>query len=219
VAIENARRERLLIEVAQGHNLREAAKRSGVSERTARRIVKDPVYNETLADLRKHLIEGLRDELLESSHEALSKMRELVHSEDERIAFMASKEILSHVLPARLQLDVGATSRHPSGLSDDDLNELFCRLGNSGMLREDQMETYRSYVEAISRAENDPDYPNVVPSGFMTAATEQTRLEAWRRSWCREKYPELPGLKLSMLRLVKSVLAEQPEHANVFPGD
>src|SRR5262249_39348414 len=158
----------------RGSSLRDAAAEANVSERSARRFAKDPTFLATLATLRRDLIEGLRDELLLSAREALEKMRALMGSTDERVVLIAAKEILNHALPAKLEVNMRPTDS-PRGLpSDDELDELLTRLGNSGLLREPgDQEAYQRYVEAMAEAEKDPAR-TIVPATFMPQSEERS---------------------------------------------
>jgi hypothetical protein len=95
--IDDTRREKVLHEALQCSTLREVARRSGVSERSVRRFVKEPQFRETLTQLRNQLRQELLDGLLAMGHEALDRMRTLLQSSDERVALMAAKENLCHV--------------------------------------------------------------------------------------------------------------------------
>jgi hypothetical protein len=154
------------------------------------------------------LIEGLRDELLSSAHEAMARLRELVRSDDQRVALGAAKEILAHVLPARISIDVAPASKG-SSLIEDDLHELFHRIGNSGLIREAaDLEVYTRYRAAFGEAEKDPRW-HIVPDGYMPDWEEDRRLAQWRR----REFPEVFSGWLPLLRLVRSLIAAHPELA------
>jgi hypothetical protein len=203
VAIDDIRREKVLAQVAQGATLRRAARATGISERSVRRFAAEPRFRQTLASLRSSVIEQIRDDLLESAHEALIKVRELVGSEDERVALAAAKTILDHVLPARLQIDTGGTTDKSKEFSEDDLHELLGCLGSSpDIANPADLETYRRYREALEEAQKDPQWFQV-PDDYMAGAEEDRRLSNWRR----HAFPAVYAGWLTLLKLVGSLPA------------
>jgi AcrR family transcriptional regulator len=80
--------------LAGGLTVRAAAKRAGVSERTATRRWADAAFRRRVGELRAELLTRASGQLAGNMSKAARTLGKLLRSEDERIAFQAAKAIL-----------------------------------------------------------------------------------------------------------------------------
>jgi hypothetical protein len=93
--------ELLLAALAGGAPVEEAARRAGLSTRTAYRRLADPLFARRLAAARDELISSALGELVESASEAVATLRALLSAPDERVRLGAAKATLDQLLRLR----------------------------------------------------------------------------------------------------------------------
>jgi len=92
--------------LAAGLQITQAAKKAGVSERTARRRLKVPAFRKQVEELKSEAVGEAVSILGRSMSSAAVELAELLKSEDEKTRLQAAKEIIGLGLKARLQTDL-----------------------------------------------------------------------------------------------------------------
>src|SRR5262249_14827915 len=116
------------------------------------------------------------------------------------------------IYPKRMELTVSPPTPPPATMSEDDLDELFRRIGESGVLTPEQLSVYERYRQEMARAESDPAF-HAVPSHFMPSVEDSVRFREWRRT----NFPELAASRFGMLRVASSVLKSSTEKTDESP--
>src|SRR4051794_8629405 len=93
--------ELLRAALAGGGAVEDAARRSGLSTRTAYRRLADPVFARRLAAARDELISSALGELVDSAAEAVATLRALLSAPDDRVRLGAAKATLDQLLRLR----------------------------------------------------------------------------------------------------------------------
>jgi hypothetical protein len=99
----------LLLALAAGHTVREAAERAGVSERTATRRLADPIFRRLVTKTRADLMDGAMGKLADSTGQAVVTLRGLLEAVSETARLGAAKTILE--MAARLKETVELEQR------------------------------------------------------------------------------------------------------------
>jgi hypothetical protein len=84
----------LVVALAAGKTLRDAAKAAGVAEATAHRRVKEPGFAEAVAEARSKLVDAALGQLANASAEAVTTLRALLHADGESVRLGAARSIL-----------------------------------------------------------------------------------------------------------------------------
>jgi hypothetical protein len=96
--------EQLLVALAAGAPVEQAAQAAGVSTRTAYRRLADPAFARRLTQARDALITAALGELVESASEAVQTLRALLSARDERVRLGAAKATLEQLIRLRESL-------------------------------------------------------------------------------------------------------------------
>jgi hypothetical protein len=95
---ENGRQKKgeaaFIVAIASGRTIRDAAKLSGLSERTAARRIRDPDVAENVRRCQAILLDQVIGQLVEGQVEAARCLRELLKSERESVRLHAAKSLL-----------------------------------------------------------------------------------------------------------------------------
>src|SRR5262245_12875208 len=94
---ENGRRKgdaALVLALAGGHTVRDAARLAGVGERTATRRVADGAFRRRVADLRAEMVARAAGQLADGMAEAAATLRSLLQAESEPVRLAAARAIL-----------------------------------------------------------------------------------------------------------------------------
>ncbi len=84
----------LLLALAAGDTLRQAAKKAGISERTASRRTADPDFRRRLTEARAGMVERALGKLADGATEAVDTMRRLLKSRKETVRLSAARAML-----------------------------------------------------------------------------------------------------------------------------
>ena len=94
---ENGRRKgeaALLVALASGMTVRDAAVAAGIGERTATRRVTDPGFRRQVAQLRAHMVQRALGRLADASVQAVDTLRALLSAEADTVKLGAARAIL-----------------------------------------------------------------------------------------------------------------------------
>ena len=91
----------LVLALASGAPVKEAAERAGVSERTAWRRLQDDGFRRCVAEAKADLVAQATAKLADGAAKAVTTLLEVMDSEDPRARVMAAKEVLALALPLR----------------------------------------------------------------------------------------------------------------------
>jgi hypothetical protein len=94
---ENGRRKgdaALVLALAGGHTVRDAARLAGVGERTATRRVADAAFRQRVAALRAEMVALAAGQLADGMAEAAATLRRLLTAESEPVRLAAARSIL-----------------------------------------------------------------------------------------------------------------------------
>jgi len=91
----------LLLGLAGGQTVRDAARQAGIGERTATRRAADADFRRRVAELRGEMTARAVGRLVEGMTAAADKLRQLVDAADERVALAAAKELLAAAVRIR----------------------------------------------------------------------------------------------------------------------
>lgn len=97
----SSRQERALLALLTEPTQQAAATAAGVGERTLRRWLKDEVFTDALAEARKAQATEALSVLQSSLLEAVTRLRELLHSQSEHIACKAATTLLTFGVQAQ----------------------------------------------------------------------------------------------------------------------
>lgn len=105
-----ARDEQLLLALAAGATIPQAAKSSGVSESTARRRMEDPAFQDQLRKLRSQVFDSVMGQLTFAASGAVRTLRKLMADEgvSDTVRLGAARAILEHCGKLRGELDLEA---------------------------------------------------------------------------------------------------------------
>jgi hypothetical protein len=84
----------LLTALAAGESVTDAAKRAGISERTAHRRLTEPDFRGRVTEARAAMVARALGKLADASCEAVDTLRGLLHAEAESVKLGASRAIL-----------------------------------------------------------------------------------------------------------------------------
>lgn len=96
----------LLAALAAGNTVRDAAKISGLSERTATRRTADPAFRKRLAHLQAEAVRRVAGRLVDATGDAVKTLRELLKAEVESVRLGASQAILQLAIQFREGVDL-----------------------------------------------------------------------------------------------------------------
>jgi hypothetical protein len=95
---ENGKEERadarLLTALAAGATVRDAARRAGVSERTAHRRLADPAFRQRVTEARAEMVERALGQLADGASEAVGTLRKLLKAKADPVKLSAARTIL-----------------------------------------------------------------------------------------------------------------------------
>lgn len=86
--------EALCAALVAGHSWAEAAELAGIAEKTAQRRAKEPELQQRMSAMRGDMLKAVSANLSQAGGEAAARLRELVHSDSERIALDATTRLL-----------------------------------------------------------------------------------------------------------------------------
>jgi hypothetical protein len=84
----------LLTALAAGATIRGAARRAGVSERTAHRRLADPAFRQRVTEARAEMVERALGQLADGSSEAVGTLRKLLKAKADFVKLSAARTIL-----------------------------------------------------------------------------------------------------------------------------
>lgn len=93
----------MVLALAAGKGVQEAAEAAGVSRRTVSRRLADPVFQASLAEARRAVLVESLNLLTSLSARAVQRLGELLKSKDERVCISAARSIL--LARSRMQAD------------------------------------------------------------------------------------------------------------------
>jgi hypothetical protein len=94
-----------VIALASGSSVRDAANKSGVSERTLFRRVKDSKFQDDVNNARREIIENSLSKLIELSEKAVNTLEQLLQSDNQTVRIAAAKFILQGSLELRREVE------------------------------------------------------------------------------------------------------------------
>src|SRR5262245_703495 len=86
--------ERLLIALAAGQSIRQAARKAGLGEATVARRLEDPVFRQRLNALRSRLVDRALGRLAATMAAASSTLRQLLRAQSEAVRLSAARSIV-----------------------------------------------------------------------------------------------------------------------------
>ena len=86
--------EAIMIALAGGMTQQQAAKHAGVSEKTIRNRLADPVFKQKIADYRANLLARTADRLTAVGLKAVTALEDLLEAESESVRLGAARTIL-----------------------------------------------------------------------------------------------------------------------------
>jgi hypothetical protein len=95
-----------LLALAAGLSIRKAAKKAGISERTAYRRMANPAFRQRVTEARAAMVERSLGHLAAGTVEAAIVLRRLLRSADERVQRSAAAEILAAESRLRTEVDL-----------------------------------------------------------------------------------------------------------------
>jgi hypothetical protein len=93
----------LLVALASGQTVRDAAAAAGIGERTATRRAADPAFRRRVATVRAEMIDRATGQLADSMSAAARVLRQLLDAQSETVRLSAARSILE--LGAKLRED------------------------------------------------------------------------------------------------------------------
>ena len=85
-----------LVHLLNGHNIAEAARKANVSEVTARKWWKDPLFQEEFRQAQETIMATLRTKLTSATDRAVEALNTLLHSKDETSILRAARILLEN---------------------------------------------------------------------------------------------------------------------------
>lgn len=98
--------ELLAAKLAAGATIKAAAAELGISEKTARRRLADPAFQQQVAALRRELVAGAVGRLADRMAQAADVLGKLLESANETIRLKAATALLTHASQTALLADV-----------------------------------------------------------------------------------------------------------------
>jgi len=95
----------LIVSLACGQSVAEAAKSTGISERTIYRRLQEPEFIAAICDARETLLDQASGELAASMRAAAQTLKGLLESESEKTRLFAAREILSLGVKVRVLIN------------------------------------------------------------------------------------------------------------------
>ena len=93
--------QKLLVALAAGHTQPEAARIVGVTTRTIRRYVADPLFRAELEEAKRELVAGVCASMVDAATSAVGTLKELLASRDEWVKLKSANAILDMSLRYR----------------------------------------------------------------------------------------------------------------------
>lgn len=94
---ENGRRKRddaLMLALASGQTIRDAARAAGIGERTATRRLSDPAFRRRVAELRADMVCRALGKMADGMGDAADKLRQLLAANSEAVQLGACRALL-----------------------------------------------------------------------------------------------------------------------------
>jgi hypothetical protein len=94
---ENGRRKGdavLLLALAGGQTVRDAARAAGIGERTASRRLVDPDFRQRVGELRADMVQQALGKMADGMAEAADTLRQLLHAKSESVRLGAARSLL-----------------------------------------------------------------------------------------------------------------------------
>jgi hypothetical protein len=114
---ENGRRkgdEALLLALAAGRTVRDAAAAAGIGERTATRRMANPEFRRQVTELRADMVQRALGKLADAATEAVNTLRGLLAGESESVKLGAARSILELKEAVELELRITALEQKMS---------------------------------------------------------------------------------------------------------
>lgn len=89
----------LVIALARGASVPEAAAEAGVSDRTTWRRLADPAFRRCVLEARAELVAGSLAKIAHGATRAVDALIELLEAEDPKVRLAAAREVLDRALP------------------------------------------------------------------------------------------------------------------------
>ncbi|MDQ3821399.1 MAG: hypothetical protein M3362_27480 [Acidobacteriota bacterium] len=102
----------LLTALASGASIKEAARLSGVGERTAHRRLEDSAFQERIRNLRSEYLSAAVGKLSETTIEAANTLRELLNSQSDSVRLSAARAILEFAPKLRESVELEKRMAH-----------------------------------------------------------------------------------------------------------
>ncbi len=96
----------LILALASGASVREAAKRAGIGASTAYRRTRDPEFKRRVTEARDQLFDRAVGLLADAAHDAIKTLRELLSSSSPSAQLGAARAILEHGPKLRDQVEL-----------------------------------------------------------------------------------------------------------------
>lgn len=130
---------RLVEDLARGANVAEAARRSGLSRRTAHRRILEPGFRRQVAKARQEMIQGATEGLSSAAEGAVETLRRLLEADSDSVKLGAAKAILDGLLKfqevealtnrvQKLEEGQGAFRRRIDTLTGEEAEEFYFKL-------------------------------------------------------------------------------------------
>jgi hypothetical protein len=106
---ENGRRKgdaALLLALASGQTVRDAARAAGIGERTATRRVADPDFRRRVGELRAEMIGRALGKMADGMADAADRLRQLLQAESEGVCLGAAKALLELSVKLRDSVEI-----------------------------------------------------------------------------------------------------------------
>ncbi len=97
---------RLVAEFAAGRTLRDAARASGLSERTAGRRLADPEFRKLVSDVRSEMIQRAVGALASAAEEAIATLRDLLSDDSSTARLGAARSVLEYGTKVRENVEL-----------------------------------------------------------------------------------------------------------------
>jgi hypothetical protein len=98
----------LLLALASGQTIRDAARLAGVGERTATRRMADPAYRHRVADLRAGMVERALGKMADGMADAADTLRRLLGADGESVQLGAARSLLELGVKLRESVELEA---------------------------------------------------------------------------------------------------------------
>ena len=109
----------LVVALASGATVKEAAQQAGVSERTAWRRLADAGFKRCVVEAKAELVTRAVAKLSDGATKAVDTLLAVMDGEDPRARIAAARAVLEYALPARADLLAEAEALRPTEQSHD----------------------------------------------------------------------------------------------------